>query len=73
VLRARVMRACLGFVAGAIEHGVKLAQHVSQLITHGTSQTIVQLELSLRVAELESAIQLAQYLASSSLVFISPD
>ena len=49
----------------------RLAQHVSQLITHGTT-TIVQIELSLRVAELESAIQAAQASASSDLGFQVP-
>jgi hypothetical protein len=63
--RARYLRALL-------PHARKLAQHVSQLITHGTNHTIVQIELSLRVAELESAIETAQKLASSNLGFQVP-
>ncbi|MCI0741816.1 MAG: hypothetical protein L0Y72_22510 [Gemmataceae bacterium] len=50
----------------------KLAQHVSQLITHGTEQTIVQIELSLRVAELESAIEAAKASTNSNLAFQVP-
>jgi chromosome segregation ATPase len=50
----------------------KLAQHVSQLISHGTDQTMVQIELGLRVAELESAIQSAKATAHSPLGFHVP-
>ncbi len=56
-----------------IPQAAKLAQHVSQLITHGTSQTLIKIELSLRVAELESAINTAQQLAGSSLAFLQLD
>jgi hypothetical protein len=62
----------IGYLSALIPQAVKLAQHVSQLITHGTSETIVRIELSLRVAELESAIRTAQTLAATHLVFITP-
>ena len=47
----------------------KLAQHVSQLITHDPQQTIVKIELSLRVAELESAIETAHTLSAVNISF----
>jgi hypothetical protein len=64
---------CAEYLRGLIPQAVKLAQHVSQLITHGTNQSIIQIELSLRVAELESAIRTAQTLANSPLVFLGLD
>ena len=48
-----------------IPQALKLARHVSQLITHGIVQTIVKIELGLRVAELESAIETARLLTQS--------
>lgn len=54
------------YLRALIPHAKRLAQHVSQLITHGTDQTIVKIELSLRVAELESAVETAQKLAASN-------
>jgi hypothetical protein len=60
---------CAKYLRAVIPHARKLAQHVSQLITHGTNQTVVQIELGLRVAELETAIATAQALASSNLAF----
>ena len=60
------------YLRALIPHARKLAQHVSQLITHGTNQTLFQIEFSLRVAELETAIETAQQLASSNLAFQVP-
>jgi hypothetical protein len=60
------------YLRALVPQARQLAQHVSQLITHGTNQTIVKIELSLRVAELESAIQTAGLLSNSALAFI-PD
>jgi hypothetical protein len=59
-----------GYLRALIPQARKLAQHVSQLITHGTNETIIKIELALRVAELESAIETAQTLSASNLAFI---
>jgi len=53
-----------------IPQATKLAKHVSQLITHGTEQTIVKIDLGLRAAELESAIETARTLTNSNVVFL---
>jgi hypothetical protein len=50
----------------------KLAQHVSQLITHGPNSTVVQIELGLRIAELESAIDSAMMSSNSDLISQAP-
>jgi hypothetical protein len=63
---------CAKYLRALIPQARKLAQHVSQLITHGSNPTIVQIELSLRVAELETAIETAQASASSNLAFQVP-
>lgn len=60
------------YLRALIPQARTLAQHVSQLITHGTDRTVVKIELSLRVAELESAIDSAIELASSNLAFQVP-
>lgn len=62
---------CKEYLRVLIPQAVKLAQHASQLIGHGTNQTIIKIELSLRVAELESAINTARSLAGSSLIFLT--
>ena len=59
------------YVRSLIPQARRLAQHVSQLITHGTNDTIIKIELSLRVAELESAIQTAQTLSASNVAFVA--
>lgn len=64
---------CADYLRTLIPQAVKLAQHVSQLITHGTNRSIVQIELSLRVAELESAIKTAQNLVNSPLAYLPLD
>ncbi len=53
------------YLLGLMPQAKKLAQHVSQLITHGTNRTLSKIELSLRVAELESAIGAGTTLAAS--------
>lgn len=63
--------ACAAYLRALVPPAKKLALHVSQLATHGTNETIVKLELGLRVAELESAIQAAQELFNSRLAFIA--
>jgi len=57
------------YLRALVPNATKLAQHVSQLVTHGTDQTIVKLELGLRVAELESSINSANQWASTGLFF----
>jgi hypothetical protein len=64
---------CTEYLRVLVPQATKLAQHVSQLITHGTDQTIIKIELGLRVAELESAIKTSQILAANQLVFLHLD
>jgi hypothetical protein len=64
---------CTEYLRTLVPQAVKLAQHVSQLITHGTDRSILQIELSLRVAELESAINTAEKLANTYINVIIPD
>lgn len=61
------------YLMAIVPPAMKLAQHVSQLITHGTSESIMQIELSLRVAELESAINAAQAQATSPFPYLPLD
>lgn len=53
------------YVRALFPQAKKLGLHVSQLITHGIDQTLDKIELSLRVAELETALETARALANS--------
>jgi hypothetical protein len=60
----------VGYLRTLFPQTTKLAQHVSQLITHATDKTLDKIELSLRVAELECAAEAARGLTATGVAFM---